>query len=112
MSIQFSQGKLQEEERKTLLQQVQSHMQKVAREAVQEVVLEMMEAEVTAKLGREKGQPRQNQERVIDWTCKECKWEKCQPVHQGWPLPLRVANRLGSHSRSARADVGVSVLQA
>ena len=55
MSIQFSQGKLQEEERKTILQQVQCHMQKVAQEAVREVVTEMMEAEVTAKLGRGKG---------------------------------------------------------
>jgi hypothetical protein len=72
MSIQFSQGKLQEEERKTILQQVQCHMQKVAQEAVREVVTEMMEAEVTAKLGREKGQMRQGQERVIDWKCKQC----------------------------------------
>ncbi len=72
MSIQFSQGKLQEEERKTILQQVQCHMQKVAQEAVREVVTEMMEAEVTAKLGREKGQMRQSQERVIDWKCKQC----------------------------------------
>lgn len=74
MSIQFSQGRLQEEERKTILQQVQCHMQKVAQEAVREVVTEVVEAEVTAKLGREKGQPRQtqSQERAIDWKCKHC----------------------------------------
>ena len=30
MSIQFNQGKLQDQERKTILQQVQCHMQKVA----------------------------------------------------------------------------------
>jgi hypothetical protein len=74
MSIQFSQGKLQDEERKTILQQVQSHMQKVAQEAVRGVVTEVVEAEVTAKLGREKGQPRvaNGQEREIDWKCGNC----------------------------------------
>jgi hypothetical protein len=74
MSIQFSQGKLQEQERKTILQQIQSHMQKAAQEAVRGVVTEVVEAEVTAKLGREKGQPREakNQERAIDWKCRHC----------------------------------------
>lgn len=74
MSIQFSQGKLQDEERKTILQQVQSHMQKVAQEAVRGVVTGGVEAEVTAKRGREKGQPRQiqSQERAIDWKCGHC----------------------------------------
>jgi putative transposase len=74
MSIQFSQGKLQEEERKTILQQVQSHMQKAAQEAVRGVVTEVVEVEVTAKLGREKGQPRQanGQAREINWKCGNC----------------------------------------
>jgi putative transposase len=74
MSIQFSQGKLQEEERKTILQHVQCHMQRVAQEAVRDVVTEVVEAEVTAKLGREKGQPREvkSQERAIDWKCGQC----------------------------------------
>src|SRR5207302_3938514 len=74
MSIQFSQGKLQDQEQKTILQQVQSHMQRAAQEAVRGVVTEMVEAEVTAKLGREKGQPRQtqSQERTIDWECGHC----------------------------------------
>jgi putative transposase len=74
MSIQFRQGKLQEEERKTILQQVQCHMQKVAQEAVRGVVSEVMEEEVTAKLGREKGQARveNGQAREIDWKCNNC----------------------------------------
>src|SRR5713226_176774 len=74
MSIQFSQGKLQDEERKTILQQVQSHMQKVAQEAVRGVITEVMEKEVTVKLGREKGQPRvaNGQAREIDWGCRNC----------------------------------------
>lgn len=74
MSIQFSQGKLQDQERKTILQHVQSCMQRAAQEAVRGVVTEVVEAEVTAKLGREKGQPRQtqSQERAIDWKCGHC----------------------------------------
>jgi transposase-like protein len=74
MSIQFSQGKLQDQEQKTILQHVQSHMQRVAQEAVRGVVTEVVEAEVTAKLGREKGQPREakSQERAIDWKCGHC----------------------------------------
>ena len=74
MSIQFSQGKLQDQERKTILQHVQSHMQRAAQEAVRGVATEVVEAEVTAKLGREKGQPRQanGQAREIDWECGNC----------------------------------------
>ena len=74
MSIQFCQGKLQDQEQKTILQQVQSSMQRAAQEAVRGVVTEVVEAEVTAKLGREKGQPRQtqSQEREIDWQCGHC----------------------------------------
>jgi len=74
MSIQFSQGKLQDQEQKTILQQVQCHMQKAAQEAVRGVATEVVEAEVTAKLGREKGQPRpaKSQERAIDWKCGNC----------------------------------------
>jgi hypothetical protein len=74
MSIQFSQGKLQDQEQKTILQHVQSHMQRAAQEAVRGVATEVVEAEVTAKLGREKGQPRQanGQAREIDWECGNC----------------------------------------
>jgi hypothetical protein len=81
MSIQFSQGKLQDQEQKTILQQVQSHMQRAAQEAVRGVVTEVVEAEVTAKLGREKGQPREakSQERAIDWKCGHC---ECNDANQ------------------------------
>jgi hypothetical protein len=74
MRIQFSQGKLQDQERKTILQAVQSHMQIAAQEAVRGVVTEVVEAEVTAKLGREKGQPREakSQVRESDWKCGHC----------------------------------------
>ncbi len=53
MSIQFSQGKRTDQEQKTILQHVQSHMQRVAQEAVRGVVTEVVEAEVTAKLVHE-----------------------------------------------------------
>src|SRR5260370_37314964 len=67
MSIQFSQGKLQEEERKTILQQVQCHMQQVTQEAVREAVTVVVEAEGTAKLERAKVQPAQMLARGIHW---------------------------------------------
>src|SRR5690349_14497669 len=44
MSIQFSQGNLQDQERKTILQQVQRHMQQAAQEAVRTVVTDVLEA--------------------------------------------------------------------
>jgi putative transposase len=74
MSIQFRQGKLPEEERKTILQQVHSHMQQAAQEAVRGIAIDMMEKEVTAKLWREKGQVRvtNGQVREIDWRCNNC----------------------------------------
>jgi hypothetical protein len=49
-------------------------MQKAAQEAARGVVTEVMEEEVTAKLGREKSQPRvvNGQGREIDWECGNC----------------------------------------
>src|SRR5260370_39985825 len=74
MSIQFSQGKLQSQERKTILQEVQHQMQREALEAIRGVATGGLAAEVTAKLGREKGQPREakSQARAIDWQCGTC----------------------------------------
>lgn len=74
MSIQFSQRKLRGQERRTILQAVQQQMQKAAVEGIRAVVMTFLEAEVTTKLGREKGLPRQvsSQEREIDWHCANC----------------------------------------
>jgi len=74
MSLQFSQGKLQDQEQKTILEQIQHYMQISALGAVQVVATDMLETEVTAKLGREKGQPRvaNGQAREIDWKCGNC----------------------------------------
>jgi transposase-like protein len=81
MSIQFSQGKLQSQERKTILQEVQHQMQRVALEAIRVVATDGLEAEVTAKLGREKGQPREAKSHVreIDWKCGTC---ECNDANQ------------------------------
>jgi hypothetical protein len=74
MSIPFSQGKLQADERKTILQVVQKHMKAAALEAIRPVLRDFLEAEVTVKLGRAKGAPRQvsSTERSIDWQGAHC----------------------------------------
>lgn len=73
MSISFSQGKLSSEQRRDVLQFVQQQMKLAALEAIWIVIMEFLEAEVTAKLGREKGVPRKvGQMREIDWHCGNC----------------------------------------
>jgi len=74
MSISFSHRKLRGEQRREIIQTVQKRMQAKALEAVRRVETEFLEEEVTVKLGREKGMPRQvsEQARKIDWECKNC----------------------------------------
>jgi hypothetical protein len=74
MSISFSQGKLQADERKTILQTVQKQAKAAALHAIRPVLKGFLEAEVTAKLGRAKGVPRQisSTVRPIDWQCTSC----------------------------------------
>ena len=74
MSISFSQGKLQAEERQTILQTVQKQAKAAALNAIRPVLAGFLEAEVTAKLGRAKGEPRQvsSAQRAIDWQCACC----------------------------------------
>jgi hypothetical protein len=74
MSIQFLSGKLQAQERKTIIQAVQKHLQEAAIEAIRPLLTQFCEAEVTAKLGRGQRHPRQvsRQEREIDWQCGHC----------------------------------------
>jgi hypothetical protein len=59
MSIPYTQGKIQGKERKSVLQAVQAQAKIAARAAIRPVLQEFLEAEVCAKLGREKGVPRQ-----------------------------------------------------
>lgn len=81
MSIPFSPGKIQGKERKDVLQAVQKQAKAAACAAIKPVLQEFLEAEVCAKLGREKGAPRQvsGQPREIDWQCVFC---GCQEANQ------------------------------
>jgi putative transposase len=74
MSIQFLAGKLEGEERKAILQAVQKQVQEAVVAAIRPLLTEFCEAEVTAKLGREKGVPRptNGQACEIDWQCGHC----------------------------------------
>ena len=76
MSITFSQGKLQADERQTILQTVQKQAKAAALQAIRPVLKGFLEAEVTAKLGRAKGVPRQisSTARPVDWQCASCGW--------------------------------------
>ncbi len=81
MSIRFSQGKLQGAERKSVLQEVQKQAKAAALVAIKAVLTTFLEEEVTVKLGRVKGAPRQvsAQAREIDWQCAFC---GCQDANQ------------------------------
>jgi hypothetical protein len=74
MSIQFLSGKLQGEERKEIIQEVQKQLQEAAIGAIRPLLTEFCEQEVTAKLGREPRNPRRmsGQGREIDWQCASC----------------------------------------
>ena len=81
MSIRFTQGKLQGQERSQVIQEVQKQAKAAAIAAIQPVITAFLEAEQTAKLGREKGQSRRvsAQPREIDWHCGQC---GCRDAHQ------------------------------
>src|SRR5437667_1253054 len=81
MSITFTQGKLQAGERKSIIQVVQKQAKAAALNAIRPVLMGFLEAEVTAKLGRAKGEPRQvsSTARSIDWQCASC---GCRDAHQ------------------------------
>ncbi len=74
MSIAFSSGKLQGQKRKEILQAVQEQAKVAACAAIKPILEAFLEAEVSAKLGREKGESRRisGQERQIDWQCGYC----------------------------------------
>jgi hypothetical protein len=74
MSITFSEGKLKAEERKAILQAIQTQMQQSIIDGVTLVLQEFLEQEVTTKLGRAIRSPRRisSQARPIDWQCAHC----------------------------------------
>lgn len=69
MSITFSQGKLKAEDRRGVVQAIETQMQQVIIDGVTLVLQEFLEQEVTTKLGRPKQSARQmrSQARPIDW---------------------------------------------
>jgi hypothetical protein len=68
MSKSFSQAKLKGEERRAILQAIETQMQQVIIDGVTQVLQEFLEQEVTTKLGRPKRSPRRmsSQRRPID----------------------------------------------
>ena len=74
MSRAFSQAKLKAEERRAILQAIETQMQQVIIDGVTQVLQEFLEQEVTIKLGRAKRSPRRisSQPRPIDWQCGHC----------------------------------------
>jgi putative transposase len=74
MSRAFSQAKLKAQERKAILQAIETQMQQVIIEGVTQVLQEFLEQEVTIKLGRPKRSPRRitSQPCLIDWQCAQC----------------------------------------
>src|SRR5437763_7287238 len=81
MSIHFTQGKLQGQERTEVLQEVQQQVKMAALAAIKPVLTAFLQAEQKAKLGREKGEARpvSSQPREIDWACGHC---GCRDAHQ------------------------------
>src|SRR5579864_7229156 len=81
MSITVSTAKIIGKERKEIIQEVQKQIKEAALQASQRVIMACLEAEVTAKLGREKGslRPVCEQPHEIDWKCGYC---GCQNAHQ------------------------------
>ena len=74
MSRPFSQGKLNGQDYKQAIAEVQKRMQQAAVAAITPVLEAFLEAEGTAKLGREKGEPRRvsRQACEINWVCGHC----------------------------------------
>ncbi len=83
MSIHFSQEKLNGQERKKVIEEVQKRMREAALAAIKLILEAFLEAEVSAKLGREKGESRRvsRQAREIDWARGHCGCPGCPPVH-------------------------------
>ena len=114
MSIPFSQAKLKGEERRAILQAIETQMQQVIIDGVTQVLQELLEQEVTTKLGRPKRSPRQvsSQARPIDWHCAHCGCTDANQFTKLRPLPPQSGNRMGAPGCVAGADAGMPALSA
>src|SRR5205823_11239432 len=100
MRRHFAPGKLQGEQRKTVIQAVQKQAKAAALSASKPVLTAFLEEEQTAKLGRATGEPRHisRQPRKIDW--------------QGGPCGCRDANCFTRDGHSRRGvETGGGQLQ-
>jgi putative transposase len=81
MSIAVSAAQVIGKERKEIIEEVQKQIKEAVLQATQQVILTCLEAEVTGKLGREKGMQRivSDQPRQVDWKCGHC---GCQDANQ------------------------------
>lgn len=97
MSITVSIAKIIGKERKEIIQTVQKQIKEAALQATQRVFMAFLEAEVTAKLGREKGSPRHgsDQPRTMNWKCGHC---GCQDANQ--------FTRDGHYQRTLETELG------
>jgi putative transposase len=97
MSITVSVGRIIGKERKEIIQTVQKQIKEVVLQASKQVFMACLEAEVTAKLGREKGsrRPVSDQPREIDWKCGHC---GCQNANQ--------FTRDGHYRRTLETELG------
>ena len=97
MSITVSIAKIIGKERKEIIQTVQKQIKEAALQATQRVFTAFLEAEVTAKLGREKGSPRHvsDQPRTMNWKCGHC---GCQDANQ--------FTRDGHYQRTLETELG------
>jgi hypothetical protein len=107
MSIHFSQGKLQGQERISIIQEVQQQAKAAALTAINPLITAFLEAEQHAKLGRERGEPRRvsSQPREIDWQ------SRCEPLYTRWALSSHAGNGMGADRRIAGAHAGVPMLR-
>ena len=114
MSIMFSLAKLKGEERRAILQAIESQMQQVIIDGVTQVLQEFLEQEVTTKLGRAKRSPRRisSQARPVDWQCAPCGCSDANQFTKLRPLPPQPGDRMGAPGRVAGADAGMPVLPA
>jgi hypothetical protein len=112
MSIHFSQGKLNGQERKEVIEEVQKRMREAALAAIKLILEAFLEAEVTAKLGREKGEPRRvsRQAREIDWACGHCGCRDANQFTRDGHYLRAVDTGWGHINARKRADAGVPML--
>ena len=112
MTIHFTQGKLEEDERQAMLEEVYQQAKAAASAAIKAVVEMLLEAEVSAKLGREKGAVRHisGQPREVGWVCGQCGCADAQHFTRDGHYRRSEASGLGQHPGTASADAGMSAV--